>query len=390
MTQPDPDLSGARILIVDDTKANLDLLCELLEAQGYSIAMAPNGDTALRIADRFKPDLILLDVMMPGIDGFEVCRRLKANPQTARIPVIFITAQNETESVVTGFEVGGVDYIAKPFHQEEVRVRVRTHLSNDHLARELSQKNDELTHANRQIRESAERKSAFLASMSHEIRTPITIIKGYVDNMLAGIGGELSDRHQQNLTRVTQSTDHLMDLVNDILDLSKIEAGRMDMETEPFEVKDLVADCCVEARRLVQSGVELTWTIADDIGQGRTDRGRARQILTNLLSNAAKFTEAGEITVHAHREDARKGDPTFVISVSDTGIGIPQDHLEAIFDEFRQVKGSDRQHKGTGLGLAITKKLTKLLGGTIEVASELGKGSTFTVTIPATHSETEG
>ena len=149
------DLKGARILLVDDTPANLEVLCALLEGEGYNISMAPNGQGALKIATRAEvvPDLILLDVMMPGMNGFEVCRRLKAEEKTRETPVIFITAEDQTESVVKGFQAGGVDYIAKPFREEEVLMRVQTHLCLNYLTQQLAEKNRELRHKNQQLEE---------------------------------------------------------------------------------------------------------------------------------------------------------------------------------------------------------------------------------------------
>ena len=366
------DLEGAKILLVDDTPTNLDVLCELLGAQGFKLSVAPNGEVALGIVNRVIPDLILLDVMMPGIDGFEVCRRLKQNEKTREIPVIFITAEDMTRSVVTGFQVGGVDYIKKPFQSEEVLIRVQTHLKIDRLTRELARKNTELSQA-------SERKSSFLASMAHELRTPITSIKGYTDNMRDGIGGTLNKRQIRNLARVSQNSDHLLGLVNDLLDLSKIEAGRMDVNPEPFCVQNLISNCCAEVSPLVKPDVKLNYQVASDLDEVHTDQGRVRQILINLLSNAAKYTESGAIDVRLIKD----GDG-LIFSVSDTGCGIPADALETIFEEFQQVKGSDPHHKGTGLGLSITKGFSELLGGSIWVESEVGKGSTFSVRVPAT------
>ncbi len=229
----------------------------------------------------------------------------------------------------------------------------------------------------REIQEQTERKSRFLASMSHELRTPMTAIRGYVDNMLDGIGGELTERQRRNLTRVTQNSDHLLNMINDLLDLSKIEAGRMDVEAQPFEVEELVSACCATVNPLVKPGVKLEYEVLDGVGEANTDEGRLRQIVINLLSNALKFTEAGEVAVRTSKTNEH-----LVIAVSDTGTGIPADALESIFEEFQQVKGSDPQHKGTGLGLPITKGFAELLGGSIGVESEVGKGSTFTVRVP--------
>ena len=383
MPQPQMDLSGAKILLVDDTPANLKLLRQALEPEGYSILVATNGEAALKVAATALPDLLLLDVQMPGIDGFETCRRLKADPAMAETPVIFVTARTETESVVEGFHAGGIDYITKPFNNEEVLIRVQTHLKVSRLTHSLDESNTALSEANRRIQASAERKLQFFASMSHELRTPLTSIKGYVDNMRDGVTGEPNERQGRALARVAQNVDHLMGLINDILDISRLEAGRLEVNPEPFELRDLVASCCAAIGPLVNPDVALTSDVADDIGKACTDSSRLKQIILNLMGNAAKFTEAGEISVKLWKDESPDGDPILAVSVSDTGIGIPEDARDAVFEEFRQVEVTAGTHKGSGLGLAITRRLAKLLGGSIDLESEVGKGSTFTVRIPA-------
>jgi signal transduction histidine kinase len=210
----------------------------------------------------------------------------------------------------------------------------------------------------------------------------------------------LSEQHRDNLIKVTESAHHLLNLINDILDLSKIEAGRMEVRPSRFDVKGLMASCCDTVSLLVRPGVALNYEVADEVGEACTDEARLRQIVINLLSNAVKFTEKGEVRVkcqvssvkssttpeHVTRDtgalDTPSGEGLLVIAVSDTGTGIPAEALSYIFEEFRQVAGSAQQQKGTGLGLSITKKLTDLLGGTIGVESEVGKGSTFTIRVP--------
>ena len=284
----------------------------------------------------------------------------------------------------------------------------------------LSSANKELFQANVQIQEATRRKSAFLASMSHELRTPMNAIMGFTNLVLRRSGDVLPERQRDNLTKVKLSADHLLSLINDILDLSKVEAGRVDIKAAPFDVKALIESCCATVGPLVRSGVQLNPEVSDEVGEAHTDEARLRQIVINLLSNALKFTEKGEVKVSVRPSprqaappstsrshevathvptplprvgEGRRGeglspiagpleDKTLEIAVSDTGVGIPPDALGYIFDEFRQVEGSHQQQKGTGLGLSITKKLTELLGGTIEVESEVGKGSTFTVRIP--------
>ena len=235
----------------------------------------------------------------------------------------------------------------------------------------------------REIQEQTQRKSAFLASMSHELRTPMNAIKGFT-NLVLRREKDLSDRNRENLEKVTQASDHLLAMINDILDLSKIEAGRMDVNPEPFDMKTLVTYCCATVSPLLEEkpDVNLEQDVADGIEQANTDQGRIRQMLINLLSNAIKFTDSGSVTVRAKQDDG-----LLVLSVSDTGQGIPDEEVLTIFDEYRQVKGSDKGRKGTGLGLSITKQFAELLGGSIGVESQAGKGSTFTVRVPVVYKE---
>ena len=236
----------------------------------------------------------------------------------------------------------------------------------------------------REIQEQTERKSAFLASMSHELCTPMNAIKGFTKVVLRRGAEHLSERHQDNLNKVIQASDHLLAMINDLLDLSKIGAGRMDVNPERFDVKALVASCCATVSPLVteKPNVVLDYDVPDDIGEVHTDQARVRQMVINLLSNAIKFTDSASVTVRSHREDDQ-----FAIAVVDTGNDIRADEIDTIYDEYRQVKGSDWEHKGTGLGLSITKKFAELLGGSISVQSEVGVGSTFTVRIPAVYGE---
>ena len=182
---------------------------------------------------------------------------------------------------------------------------------------------------------------------------------------------------------MSQASDHLLGMIDDLLDLSKIEAGRMDVNPERFDVGELVTSACDTVSPLIQDGVELKQDVAADIGEANTDKARLQQMVINLLSNAIKFTDSGSVTASASAEDGQ-----LVIAVSDTGKGIPADELPTIFDEYRQAEGSESSvQKGTGLGLSITKKFAELLGGTIGVESEVGKGSTFTVRVPVKYQE---
>ena len=245
--------------------------------------------------------------------------------------------------------------------------------------RRLQQANRELTEANQQIQEANRLKSEFLANMSHELRTPMNAIVGFSKIVHRKARGLLPERQVENLEKVLQSSDILMNLINDILDLSRIEAGRLEIQPERFSLHDLVQGCLNTVTPMVRQGVELRSEGTEEIGSVFGDPARIRQVLINLLSNAAKFTESGSITLASRPLSSDQ----LELSVVDTGIGIPPEARDYIFEEFRQVDGSTtRKHGGTGLGLNISKKLTEMLGGTIRVESEVGKGSTFTITLP--------
>jgi signal transduction histidine kinase len=237
----------------------------------------------------------------------------------------------------------------------------------------------ELAEANRKLEEASRYKSAFLANMSHELRTPLNAIIGFSRLVMRRSQNILPAREYDNLSKILLSAEHLLTLINDILDLSKIEAGRMEIHPVRFDLEPLVDVCLRTVEPLVKSGqVRLTKDIEPNLPSLYTDQDRLQQILMNLLSNAAKFTEAGTIAVAAQCRDGR-----VAVAVADTGIGIPEDALERIFEEFRQVDtGTTRQYGGTGLGLSISRRLAQLLGGDIIVQSILGVGSTFTVTLP--------
>ena len=240
--------------------------------------------------------------------------------------------------------------------------------------------NEALEDANRQIQEANRLKSEFLANMSHELRTPMNAIVGFTKIVHRRARGSLDDKQVDNLEKVLESSEILMNLINDILDLSKIEAGRLEIERERLSMRDLVGGCVSTIGPLVKDGVAVTTDIDPGVDVIYSDATRIRQILINLLSNAAKFTDSGTISVSLRPS----GDEQIELAVADSGIGIPAAALEQIFDEFRQVDGTTtRKYGGTGLGLSISQKLAGMLGGDIRVDSEEGKGSTFTVTLAA-------
>ena len=365
--------NDARILIVDDTKANLDVLDELLNGEGYTVSLAPNGNIALRIASQAVPDLILLDVMMPGLNGFEVCERLQSDPRTADVPVIFITAEDDPGSVLRGFEVGGLDYIRKPFNDREVLARVRTHMKIDRLTRELSTRNEELQQANATIQAVSDRKSQFVGNLSHELRTPINAILGYAQILLRKTS--LADADRRAVSTIQRSGDHLLKLINDILDISKIEAGRLELQPSDFDLQAMIQNLSLmtsircEARR-------ISWDV-ETLGEDRIpvhgDEAKLSQVLHNLLGNAEKFTQEGGVTLRLIYE----GSDRYRFEVKDTGPGVSEADRERIFEAFTQSEVGVREGTGTGLGLSISRKLLALMEGELELVSTVGEGATF-------------
>jgi len=384
------DIKGSKILIVDDNPGNLGVLFEYLSRSDFKVLVAQSGEDALELVKENMPDIILLDILMPGIDGFETCRKLKADSKTIDIPILFVSSLSETVDKIKGFEAGGVDYITNPFQQEEVLARIATHLNIRNLKNQLEKQNKDLQKEialRKKAEESAESanraKSSFLANMSHEIRTPMNSIMGFTDILEQKL---IDKDHKKYLSLIRAGGKSLLALINDILDLSKIEAGKMGIEYKAADI------CAVfeEIKNIFSYKTkekELDFILETDPNLHSPlffDETRIRQVLLNLVGNAVKFTESGyvKITVKGSQPDRKQNIMDIIFSVEDTGIGIPQDQRELIFEPFEQQKGqSSSKYGGTGLGLAITKRLVEMMEGTISVESMEGRGSIFTVTI---------
>lgn len=385
------------ILVVDDIAANRNLLSATLEPKGYEVLLASNGATALKVAARAQPDLILMDVNMPEMDGYEACHQLKQMQGLSEIPVIFITANDDPESLVKGFQAGGVDYVTKPFKEQEVLMRVETHLKIHTLTRALENSNQALTVKNSELEtqvrrrkeaedkanEANEAKSRFLSLISHEMRSPLNAIIGFSEELTETLTGEALIQSREDAKRIRSASGHLLGLINNLLDLSKIEAGKMPLVLEDFALTTLVNDLGKDVEPLVrQNGNRLIVQPNRDVGIIRADATKLKQVLINLISNAGKFTRNGEIRISIQKlADAEER--RFEIAMSDTGIGMTSDQMHRLFQPYQQATDStSRQYGGTGLGLAISRQFCRLMGGDLTVASEPGKGSTFTVTLP--------
>lgn len=394
-----PDAQGPNALIVDDVPANIHVLRRALEPQGYRISIATGGLDALRVAPKTNPDIILLDVMMPGMNGFETCLEFKKLKEFRDIPVIFITAKDDIESLAEGFRVGGVDYITKPFQIEEIKHRIQTHYRVSQMTRELARKNQELQEFSSQLqqaKEEAERanqaKSLFLAKMTHEIRTPMSGVMGIADLLLES---KLPKHQSEMVETIRVSGESLLSLINDILDFSKLESGSMELTHSAFSLRSGLEDVLdLFTGKLKASEVDLILEIDPEISDQQIgDLGRLRQILINLVGNALKFTSRGFIRIHVQllESSSEKTNQTqqqdqdqnthlnrLRFTIQDSGIGITSEQIQMLFQTYRQASADiSGKYGGTGIGLSICKSIVGLMHGTIRAESEPGLGSSF-------------
>lgn len=375
------------ILIIDDNPTNLGVLTGYLQNSGFEIMIARNGEDGIQRAQIQKPDLILLDILMTGMDGFETCRNLKKNPQICEIPIIFITALSSVEDKLKGFNSGAVDYITKPLQKEEVLARVQTHLQLQQQKKLLEQQKIELQEAKefaeeaKNIAEKANQvKSTFLANISHEIRTPLNAILGYTQILKRDL--KVNEEQKNGLNVIEQSGIHLLNLVNDILDISKIEANGVKLHIQDFNfpsfVKSVFEIIYIKAQN---KGIEFILETKELPTFIKTDEKRLRQVLLNLLSNAIKFTEKGYVKMKINVENKKYGidciNSTIHFEIEDSGIGIPLKDLQIIFEPFEQGHGYKKEVDGTGLGLTIARDILYLMSSELKVKSQLGKGSVF-------------
>ncbi len=381
MTAENDDYKGD-ILIVDDTLPNLQFLSNMLKEQDYYVRGAPNGQTALIMANAMPPDLILLDIRMPGMDGYEVCRKLKSDEKTQDIPIIFISALDELDSKVKGFQAGGVDYVTKPFQAEEVLARVEIHLRIRKLRQELEAAKKAAEASKKAAEAANQSKSRFLANMSHEIRTPLNAIMGFASLTLRT---DLTPEQLNYLRKIRKASGSLFGVLNDILDFSKIEAGKLEIVKKRFRVEHVLEDIAdMFSGQATEKGIELIIDFNPDILQTLNgDPGRLRQILINLTGNAVKFTQTGKIFITVTRIRETDNSLWLAFMVKDTGIGISEADIRDVFSPFSQVDSSTtRRYAGTGLGLAICRQLVEMMGGDILVESKPGRGSAFSFTLP--------
>jgi two-component system sensor histidine kinase/response regulator len=365
-----------RVLVVDDEQANITILGVILSTH-YQVSVALNGEQALQTAIETLPDLILLDVVMPGMDGFETCRRLKAMQKTCEIPVIFASSLDQTISKVEGFDAGAVDFVSKPLEKEEVLARVRTHIMLHQQLLELEHTKHRYQIAKVQAEKANEEKTHLVAIISHELRTPLAVCKSMIEALLDGIRPSSKD----NLGELNAQIDHLNMLINDLFELSVADLKDYRYTKEAIDSL-LVLEDAVKRQQPMYDDKKLKiflqkGTITEAIVKG--DPGRLTQLFDNIIFNSYKYTDAGgqlSIEVTTQQEEV-------VISFQDSEPGLQDYNLSKLFDIFYRVeKSRDRQSGGAGLGLTICKKIVEKHHGTIVAdRSNLG-GLSITIALP--------
>jgi two-component system sensor histidine kinase/response regulator len=371
------------LLIVDDEERNIRLLKALLAPQNYNLREAMNGEEALQRIAEEPPDMVLLDVMMPKINGFEVCRRLKQDEKTKTIPVILVTALSEKQHRVQALEAGADDFISKPVDQTELTVRVKSLLRIKSYQDEISDRLLEIAAKNARLLELEKVRDGLSHMIVHDLRNPLTAISTYLQ--LSSLDAEnLSESQQKRVDRCLFFCQELERMIQTLLDISKMEEGKMQLNREAIDLSEMVGEVL---ERFTPTGEErkiaLSFSGNGDIPKIALDRSILKRVITNLVDNAIRYTpKGGAIAVSL---DSAPWEEVVCLSVKDSGSGLPAEYHQKIFDKFEQVrlkKDGDRAGS-SGLGLTFCKMAVEAHGGKIWVESEgLGKGCTFLIQLP--------
>jgi signal transduction histidine kinase len=379
----------ATVLVVEDEPREREVIQHFLAAEGFHVLVAEDGDSALQAVPAHRPDLVLLDVRLPGTDGYEICRRLKDDPQTAFVPVIILTALRGVKERIRGASAGADEFLSKPFDHVELTMRVKALVRakryndqivayNAELERRVDERTGELQRALENLRQLDRLKSEFITNVSHELRTPLQHLKGYIDLLADGAMGAVTGKQAEGLGMTQDAIERLESMVDDIVDFSSLNDESLALE--PVYLADVcrnvIQGYTAEAAR---HKAAVTLAMAPDVPRVTADRVALTRVLRHLLDNAVKFGPANQIVqIHVERLGQRVR-----LSVRDHGSGLTSGELEHVFDAFYQVDGSStRKAGGLGMGLALVRKLVEAHGSQVQVRSELGQGSTFWFELP--------
>ncbi len=383
MTEATPETGEARaapILVVDDDQRNVRLMESILRTNGYRVLKAYNGEDALRIVDADKPDLILLDVMMPKMSGFELCQRLKGRYETRLLPIIMITALNALEDKVQALEIGADDFLSKPINKAELLAKVRSILRVKWLQDELERQRTALEASNQELIRMQGFKESMTQMVVHDLKNPLASIMGNIQLIQIQRGDMPPARLEELLLRTHESARQLMRMILNILHIAKLDEGKMPLRLEPLSLHDIARENIEEMMGLItRDGINVESRVSPDLPPLRADRELVGRVLANLLSNALKHTpRGGHVTI-----DARPEGEDMVLTVSDTGEGIPEELQPHIFDKFvaGESNGGQRMLYDSGLGLTFCHLAVQRHGGRIWLTSRRGEGTVVFVAL---------
>lgn len=372
---PKFELTGRKILTVDDDRVNLRILSEILGLEGYAITQASSGEQAIECYANTPPDLVLLDVMMPGIDGFETCRQLRRLHGDHCAPVIFITAKSEADDVVEGLGAGGVDYLPKPFKQKEVLARIRSHMHNRILSEQREQLVAQLSRANAE-------NNKLLGMAAHDLRNPLASIRGLTEYLREGAVGPVTPQQVELMDTIHDASQQMLALVNELLDVATIGSGELKIRAEPCDLAALVAkSVALSNMEAARKKTNISFDARGLAPVLALDPAKMRQVVDNLLSNAVKYSPPGSAIAVALTCDPASGCLAF--AVQDQGPGIPAAEKHRLFRDFSRLSAQPTGgEKSTGLGLAICRKIIEAHGGSITAENLPDRGCEFRVTLP--------
>lgn len=366
------DSEIGKVMIIDDTPENLRILSQMLAGNGYRVFTFPSGKLALNAATKNPPDIILLDIKMPEMDGYEVCRHLKADAKLRDIPVLFLSAMSASMDKVAAFQAGGVDYIAKPFELEEVMARISTHLTIAHQRRWLKENCDRLN-------ELEKLRDSLTHMIVHDMRSPLTGLIGFLNVMATQKTQFPPEELAKMVDNCQQCADSLMDMINSLLDVHRLEQGKMPIHVESCDVRQLANEGIKSLGHLAEER-DIKIVAPPQSMPATCDPELMRRVVANLVANAIKFTPRdGKIMVKLDRDRTN-----LKLAVVDNGFGIPPEYQAKIFDKFEQVAARQANaNPSTGLGLTFCKLAVEAQGGKIGVESVPNSGSTFWVNLPS-------
>ena len=341
------------ILAVDDIPDNLLLIQLALEQEGHQVVLAHNGETALKQIKRTPPSLILLDVMMPGMDGYEVTKRIRQDRNIPFIPILLITAREES-SVVEGLDAGADEFVRKPFQIDELQARVRSML---------------------RLKQTIDQRETFVSCLTHDLRTPLVAANRMLDLIEQEAFGCVSNEQQEAIRNIVSSNQNMLEMLNTLLETHQYELGQKILSFIKIDVRQLIQEIVTELKPLaIEKGINLELETSAEVYQVKGDRLELRRVITNLIGNAIKFTDTGSVKVSITQNPSE-----VLVTVKDTGIGISPQDQKTIFDRYHQ---GNHRRSGKGLGLYLCQQIINAHQGKITVQSQVDKGTTFTIYLP--------